>query len=377
MGIVRKKSGKRSSETTAKGKKEIVLDELEVLFLWGAFGIVLLTVILLVVIGLATTCSPVNSILAFIGIASASLAFGAAIGFLFGIPRAQKVIAASENNHETQNALPAYYSDNTNLEEISDWLTKIILGLTLVELKPILARVHDAAVNSSQALAGKCCETCTEDYYTFAYSTLVFYFIAGGGLSYLWTRSNLQSILEARKIKSINRQLEARNNKLEGQLSKGNKVVTTGSSNQLGTSDESSHLRISEKLSAFRKTIEELYERKPIKYTDDLQLGRWGGTSAKGGVTLSASYNGDVVSDEFFGIDLVISSSGEEIGDLVAFFLHDTFPNEIEIVAVENGRATLTIQAFEAFTVGAKTESGTELELDLNKVKGFPPEFYY
>lgn len=51
--------------------------------------------------------------------------FGGALGFLFGIP-----------NHKDAD-MNDRFERNTSLRQISDWLTKIIVGITLVELKNI------------------------------------------------------------------------------------------------------------------------------------------------------------------------------------------------------------------------------------------------
>ena len=72
---------------------------------------------------------------------------GAAIGFL-AIPRVLQgrpvpgatnaQAPASSGSSAPSPAAPVYEQRvNTNLEEISDWLTKIIIGMTLVELKQI------------------------------------------------------------------------------------------------------------------------------------------------------------------------------------------------------------------------------------------------
>jgi hypothetical protein len=61
----------------------------------------------------------------------------------------------------------------------------------------------------------------------------------------------------------------------------------------------------------------------------------------------------------------------------VAFFLHDSFPSEIVFTLANNNKAEITISAYEAFVAGSRLEDGTELELDLNKVKGFPEGFYW
>lgn len=60
-------------------------------------------------------------------------ASGALVGFLFGIP---KVGTPEKNNEKTAQARLV---PNTNLEQISDWLTKIIVGLGLVQLNKLPA----------------------------------------------------------------------------------------------------------------------------------------------------------------------------------------------------------------------------------------------
>lgn len=63
---------------------------------------------------------------------------GGALGFLFGVPRyksAPDSQAVASMAGTTQQAIA--FIPNTNLEQISDWLTKIIVGATLVQLEPI------------------------------------------------------------------------------------------------------------------------------------------------------------------------------------------------------------------------------------------------
>jgi len=68
-----------------------------------------------------------------------SIAFilvGMFMGFIFGIPRThqESSINTSNSTDEHENR---YLSANTNLEQISDWLTKIIVGVGLVEIAKI------------------------------------------------------------------------------------------------------------------------------------------------------------------------------------------------------------------------------------------------
>ena len=84
----------------------------------------------------------------------ALLAGGAAIGFLFGIP---KVLQSARERDAAPPGPPGSRASgyqlrvNTNLEEISDWLTKIIVGLGLIQLKemPHFARVLSAQIAAS------------------------------------------------------------------------------------------------------------------------------------------------------------------------------------------------------------------------------------
>ena len=77
-----------------------------------------------------------------VGIAAA--AAGAVFGFIFGIPRtlnpadrAAVAAAASQDGAATHAVMAA----NTNLERISDWLTTLLIGAALVQIKDIAAWV--------------------------------------------------------------------------------------------------------------------------------------------------------------------------------------------------------------------------------------------
>jgi hypothetical protein len=68
-------------------------------------------------------------------VAAGAFAAGGMLGFLFAVPR---VVAPATSTTEG----PVLRSSN-NLEEISDWLTKILVGLGLVELGKIIASGSD------------------------------------------------------------------------------------------------------------------------------------------------------------------------------------------------------------------------------------------
>ena len=89
------------------------------------------------------------------------------------------------------------YGVNTNLTDISDWLTKIIVGVGLVQLGKIRGQLKDAANFVARGLVG----SSSKDVSTFAPMALgiILYFVTLGFLSsYLLTRVWLPLLLNAR-----------------------------------------------------------------------------------------------------------------------------------------------------------------------------------
>ena len=83
---------------------------------------------------------------------------------------------------------------NTNLEQISDWLTKIIVGVTLVQADTVLQKLHRIA----EVIAG-CVGALPklEETLPFAYAILIYFSVLGFFGSYLLTRLWLQSAFDA------------------------------------------------------------------------------------------------------------------------------------------------------------------------------------
>lgn len=98
----------------------------------------------------------------------ASLAAGGTAGFLFGIPKAgitQRVEDGMPPVHSARAGASAgdvtaalgrdanlRARPNTNLEEVSDWLTKILVGLTLVNLKELRDGLGSISAHAAAAL---------------------------------------------------------------------------------------------------------------------------------------------------------------------------------------------------------------------------------
>lgn len=67
-------------------------------------------------------------------VAAASAAVGGLLGFLFGVPRSLEEAAKAGGPSETDGVNKPRIAVNTNLEQISDWLTKILIGVGLVQI---------------------------------------------------------------------------------------------------------------------------------------------------------------------------------------------------------------------------------------------------
>jgi hypothetical protein len=115
-------------------------------------------------------------------VAGASLASGGVIGFLFGIPR------TLQDERPTQGGGTVYRA-NTNLEQISDWLTKILVGVGLTQI----GRLPDQTSALTERLAPGLGGLASAD--SFALALLVYFTLCGFLLGYLWTRLFLGGLL--------------------------------------------------------------------------------------------------------------------------------------------------------------------------------------
>ncbi|WSH62368.1 hypothetical protein U8P68_37890 (plasmid) [Rhizobium ruizarguesonis] len=82
--------------------------------------------------------------------AAAAGAAGSFAGFIFGIPRtldsaAKAAVAGAASSPITAEKTSAILASNTNLERISDWLTTLLVGATLVQIGPIVAGLKSFA----------------------------------------------------------------------------------------------------------------------------------------------------------------------------------------------------------------------------------------
>lgn len=137
----------------------------------------------------------------------AAFLVGALLGFLFGIPKSlqqpKEVPAPAPSGDAAVDSKPVRnpaFATNTSLEEISDWLTKIIVGLSLIEFERVLQAIYWCALAAAsfagqQAIAGGSVSDWTKFgssvAVAFYYALIVSSLIAGLLFMYMETRTRV------------------------------------------------------------------------------------------------------------------------------------------------------------------------------------------
>lgn len=299
-------------------------------------------------------------------VAAAAMVVGGLLGFLFGIPRTlqQPTPTTANPTGTTAGAPPTndingdrpQIQANTNLEQISDWLTKILVGVGLTQVRAIGQKFLDLSSSVAAALGD------TSGNRSFALALIVFPLILGFLFSYLWTRLYLpKAFRKAEELEDIKTKLEQVDLR-----SRDNQATALGT----GKADSD----------AINKKLLEVTEGIQPGDPQDPWKGRFGGKSTNNDRQLKAEVRPLEGSLEVYSIRLSVSSLHPDtnpIKGLVQFFLHPTFTNDKPIVTVDPyGVAELYLKAWGAFTVGAVADDGqTKLELDLSTLESAPLQF--
>lgn len=106
------------------------------------------------------------------------LATGALVGFLFAVPRVT-----------LEGTSQATHRPNSNIEVVSDWLTKIIVGVGLVQFH----KLGGFLVTISEELGGSLSAADRTRAASFGKALIVYFFIAGALQGYLLTRMYLSA----------------------------------------------------------------------------------------------------------------------------------------------------------------------------------------
>jgi len=146
-----------------------------------------------------------------IGVAAAAAMAGGLVGFLFGIPRTVDSKGSTDQSG-TQ------YQGNTNLEQISDWLTKILVGVGLVQLARAPNALKDLA-HSLQAPLGNLSSSGT-----FGLTLAIAYAVLGFFFLYLWARVRFAG--ELKEADTLNQLLDQRDSAKSNALTLANQQLS-------------------------------------------------------------------------------------------------------------------------------------------------------
>jgi hypothetical protein len=320
----------------------------------------------------------------FVGLVAVWLVCGAAcgafLGLLFGVPKRNRdskgsSIAEPKAGTNPQNTGEAVrpqlvYGGNSNFEEISDWLTKIIVGATLVGLQGTLKAIWQLA--KSVLPFGQANQAAGASLVVGAAATG----LVGGFISmYLWARNELPRLLNnAEKgggpddpLANINRPRDV-------------PPPDKAPEKKVPTEDDMPSAEGATDIATFRPIGQApwLGEMKGMSeqqvWDTDFNKGKFGGNSTTATRLLSAVVG--KISNRYVEVTLAVRSTDPDRYPLkgrVTFYLHPTFFEPIIKVDAVNSRAQTHIFTADAFVVGVECDAGrTMLELDLSTIAGFP-----
>jgi hypothetical protein len=149
---------------------------------------------LLVIIAYAIVAPGDFLVIAGVGVmlAASSALIGVLLGFLFGVPRrrtAEREGASPEAGDQSEFEL------NNALDQISDWLTKILVGVGLTQISDLPGAFESAAEYFAAGLSDPSNGLGVQTAETFAMTTLIAFGVGGFLFGYLWTISYMPGAL--------------------------------------------------------------------------------------------------------------------------------------------------------------------------------------
>lgn len=315
--------------------------------------------------------------------ASGSALCGALLGLLFGLPTVRRVEIVTRDGADakptaTASSLADGYSESTNLEQVADWLTKIIVGLTLTQYPYWQARFELLASNVSAAMFG----ILPDPAVVVPGGALIVAYSALGFLSsyLLMRRYFISEMVQGRK----EAYLKAEREREELQVAAGDRrvqevSVTAGTVAAITEASQSVATKAAAIASPDAKKEAQAVATETNKgadFPDDPWRGQFGGTPTVNGVTLSATISPLESSATNFRVIIQIDAPASFSGQSAILYLHPTFgPDPRRIAFGPGGKAMLEVFAYGAFTVGAILENGDKLELNLATAVDAPEAF--
>lgn len=332
--------------------------------------------------GLGNCGLPILVILSLLS--GASLMSGFFLGFLFGVPKYKESKSTASNYHI-----------NNNLTEISDWLTKIIVGIGLSQLTNI-----PSAIMSIGELVGAyvvpSCIAFRHPVTIVTNSSVIYFGVFGIYYGYNYARLVLSKNYKQADDKltlppQIERVVEEAIGIYDATAKRFSYIkhirTLQGLKNEssLSLENTSSIHQLEDTLLIAMRKMENGMERDRNKTDEekDPQKDQWGGLSVSNFRRLEAFVMPMKENKSVFEVNLSVESTDPvnepfKEGDVVLFALHNTYNYPYKVVMVEDGKAHLKLFVYGAFTVGAlvfEEKRLTQLEFDLTQIKSAPKKF--
>jgi pYEATS domain-containing protein involved in immunity len=311
--------------------------------------------------------------------ALASTFAGGIFGLLFGLPTARKTDGRGATSG-TGVPVGGGYEESTSLEQIADWLTKIIVGLTLTQFaswsaafdRLSLKVTHDLLCPAAPGPCG----------YVPGASLVSAYVLGGFIIAYMWTRRFFIIEMVARDD-SVRRMIQAQEQQeqaeKDGRVQGGDEGPTSLS--PPADSSRTDAILAEGRRQASGKAKDVANALQAGDDSEDPWRGAFGGSASSNDAVLSATVSAIPGQTASFKIDVSIAGATpdrqrELAGQNALFYLHPSFGKAVRSVSFgPDGRASLVLYAYGAFTIGALLEDGTKLELNLAILPGAPDQF--
>jgi hypothetical protein len=323
---------------------------------------------------------------------------GAAVGLLFAVPR--RVAATSDSG--TPGTQQVGYLANTSLEEVSDWITKTIIGAGLVSWQYVLATLDRSGRTLGWALVGNDPDLAIASGVAVILASSTF----GALIGYLWFARHWPSELaigdtDARGIfqrvgLSQERKDVAPDTPSLPPAGDGGGAAAddgAGAGDETGGEEAGTETKgqghektelwnppIISDAARLRAAAEQRYALMRTKpdVPHDWVKNLFGGQSSlsRDGKTRALTASVRQLDSDWFEVTIELVASPPPETEAI-FFLHNTFKNPTPTAGFGiGGVARLTVTAYGAFTVGALCDDGsTALELDLAELPGVPAAF--
>ena len=325
---------------------------------WSLLLIILTATLLLIIYGIISKSWPIA--LVELLIEAAALSIGAFLGFLFGMPR------APDGNTD------ATYKPSTNLEQVSDWLTKILIGAGLAQLAGLRESLVDVGKLVSQTITPP-----VQGAAIVSQLVVILFLVVGFVSSFLWTRlyyGRIQTLTDRALIQDVEEQLK----RGLRAVAKGEQGAAAGAAPAAGA-----ELKVAVGPQAAQTQLPPPIEEKVKKFTEapaawasDPNANLFAGASPEAnGRKLEA----ELITNFGDGLQIglkVVRVSGDALEDETLFLLHPTIPQRIHRAIPHNDVAETSVYAEGAFTVVAIADAGkTVLAFNLVQLKGAPKWF--